>query len=140
MPKVFTSKNQKTGELGEYIACIYLKNKGFTIIEQNYYKLIGEIDIIAKKDSILHFIEVKSVSHQPDEFILAGETGGPIPAIRAEENFTREKSYKFKKIITLYMADKRVSHETMIEIDLLCVYIDRDTLKATIKPFWNIIL
>lgn len=133
MPKVFTSKTQKTGKLGEELACRYLKNKGFIIIEQNYYKLIGEIDIIAKKDSKLHFIEVKSVSCETLE-------NSSLLRVRPEENFTQDKMYKFKKIITLYLAEKHVSHETLIDIDLLCVFIDRNTKKATIKPFWNIIL
>lgn len=131
MPKVFTSKSQKIGESGENIACIYLKSKGFTVIERNYYKLIGEIDIIAKKANILHFIEVKSVSC---------EKIGQKTLIRPEENFTQEKIRKFKKIINFYLAHKNVTRETLIQIDLLAIYLDKETKKAQIKPFWNIIL
>lgn len=131
MPKVFTSKTQKIGKLGEDIACIYLKNLGFTISERNYYKLVGEIDVIAKKDNILHFIEVKTVSH---------ETKGQKPLIQPEENLTQEKIRKFKKIIDFYLTYKSVSHETKIQIDLLAIYIDKNTKKAQIKPFWNIII
>lgn len=133
MPKVFTSETQKIGKLGEDITCIYLKKLGFTVLERNYYKLIGEIDIIAKKEGILHFIEVKSVSCETLENMS-------LLAIKPEENFTLDKIYKFKKIISFYMGDKRVSHETQIQIDLLAVYIDKNTKKAHIKPFWNIIL
>jgi putative endonuclease len=140
VPKVFTSQTQKTGELGEDIACIYLKKLGFTVLERNYYKLIGEIDIVAEKKGILHFIEVKSVSYLPDS--VSGETLENIASvfIKPEENFTQDKIYKFKKIISFYTADKHVSHETEIQIDLLTIYIDRNTKKAQIKPFWNIIL
>jgi putative endonuclease len=133
MPKVFTSETQKIGKLGEDITCIYLKKLGFTVLERNYYKLIGEIDIIAKKEGILHFIEVKSVSCETLENMS-------LLAIKPEENFTLDKIYKFKKIISFYMGDKRVSHETQIQIDLLAVYIDKNTKKAHIKPFWNVIL
>ena len=52
----------KSGKVGECIAVKFLENKGFEIIEQNYRKKYGEIDIIAQKGKILHFIEVKSVS------------------------------------------------------------------------------
>lgn len=131
MPKVFTSKTQRIGELGESIACIYLKNLGFTIVERNYYKLVGEIDIIAKKNSVLHFIEVKTVSC---------ETNGQKPLIRPEENLTREKMRKFKKIIDFYLAHKHVSRVTEVQIDLLAVYIDSNTKKVQIKPFWNIVI
>ncbi len=51
----------KIGSLGEEIVVLYLKGKGFTILARNYtYQGIGEIDIIALKSDILHFIEVKT--------------------------------------------------------------------------------
>ena len=45
MPKVFTSRSQRTGELGEKIAVKYLESKGFSVLERNYTKKWGEIDI-----------------------------------------------------------------------------------------------
>ena len=41
-------------------ACEFLQNHGFTILCRNFRSRFGEIDIIAKKDEILHFIEVKA--------------------------------------------------------------------------------
>jgi putative endonuclease len=49
----------KKGILAEQFVCDYLTNNGFTIIVRNYRKRYGEIDIIAKKDDLLSFIEVK---------------------------------------------------------------------------------
>lgn len=43
----------------EDIACQYLSNNGYTIIERNFYSHHNEIDIIASKDGVLSFIEVK---------------------------------------------------------------------------------
>jgi putative endonuclease len=43
----------------EYIAALYLQAEGYEIIEHNFRCKIGEIDIIAKKDNYLRFIEVK---------------------------------------------------------------------------------
>ena len=50
------------GLKGEDKAQNFLKKQGFTIIERNFHSKFGEIDIIAQKDEILHFIEVKSTS------------------------------------------------------------------------------
>ena len=52
-----TSKGNKF----ETKACEYLVSNSFTIIDRNYHaKKLGEIDIIATKDDVYHFIEVKS--------------------------------------------------------------------------------
>ena len=48
------------GSLAEAKAIDFLKQNGFLIVEQNFYSRFGEIDIIAQKDDVLHFIEVKS--------------------------------------------------------------------------------
>jgi len=48
------------GNLAEDRACAYLDENGFMIVERNFYSRFGEIDIIASKESVLHFIEVKS--------------------------------------------------------------------------------
>ena len=42
------------------MAAKYLYDNGFEIIERNFYSRFGEIDIIAYKDEVLHFVEVKS--------------------------------------------------------------------------------
>lgn len=47
------------GEAGELSAINYIKEKGYTIVERNYHSRYGEIDIIAKKDNVYVFIEVK---------------------------------------------------------------------------------
>ncbi len=51
------------GSKAEEMAVVYLKAHNFQILEQNFYaKKMGEIDIIAQKDNLLHFIEVKSAT------------------------------------------------------------------------------
>ncbi|WP_035003149.1 MULTISPECIES: YraN family protein [unclassified Lebetimonas] len=53
--------NTKTkGNIAEQKAAQFLKNNNFKIIERNFYTKFGEIDIIAFKNSVFHFIEVKS--------------------------------------------------------------------------------
>jgi putative endonuclease len=53
------SKREK-GKIGEDAAIEFLKKQGFEILEQNYYYNHGEIDIIAKENGVLVFVEVKS--------------------------------------------------------------------------------
>ena len=48
------------GQEGEKIAIKYLQRLGYTIIEQNFRCKSGEIDIIAKEDNQIIFIEVKT--------------------------------------------------------------------------------
>jgi|SRR3989344_3724620 len=48
------------GSKGEEIACSYLREQGYRILEKNWKKSFGEIDIIALDGDFLVFIEVKS--------------------------------------------------------------------------------
>jgi len=50
------------GNLAEDLACKYISTLGFQVIDRNFTLRGGEIDIIAIKDEVLHFIEVKSGS------------------------------------------------------------------------------
>ena len=48
------------GDIAESKACNYLLENGYQVVERNFYSRFGEIDIIAFKDDVLHFVEVKS--------------------------------------------------------------------------------
>jgi putative endonuclease len=48
------------GDLAEDRACKFLYENGFMLVDRNFYSRFGEIDIIATKDEVLHFVEVKS--------------------------------------------------------------------------------
>lgn len=49
----------KIGNEAEDKASSYLQKEGYAILERNFHSKFGEIDIIAKKENILHFCEVK---------------------------------------------------------------------------------
>lgn len=55
------SKKSK-GQQGEQLIARYLQSQGYTINAINYTKRFGEIDIIAQKDSLVAFVEVKTRS------------------------------------------------------------------------------
>ena len=54
------AKHNLTGNKGEALAAEYLSQQGYTILHQNWRYSHWEVDIIAEKDGILHFIEVKT--------------------------------------------------------------------------------
>lgn len=56
--------SQKTGQWGESQALQYLVRQGYTVVTTNYRKRFGEIDIIARDDDVLVFIEVKCRKRQ----------------------------------------------------------------------------
>lgn len=151
MPKVFTSKTQKIGELGEEIACKYLINKGFTVVERNYTKKWGEIDIIAEKKGKLHLIEVKAVScvTLPD---VSHETTTPnrtssrsspykgeeeIRQYRPEENLHPQKMRRLLRTVQTYMMRK--DPEVEWQVDLYCVYIQLKDRVARVKVLENLV-
>ena len=55
----FTRK--QVGALGEKVAAEYLRRRGFSIRDRNFVRKTGELDIIAEKESTLHFVEVKTI-------------------------------------------------------------------------------
>ena len=75
------------GNIAEEKAKIFLFDNGYTIIEENFYSRFGEIDIIATKNNVLHFVEVKS----GDDYELA------------IQNITRSKIGKLLKTGDVYM-------------------------------------
>lgn len=53
-------ERQDLGQLGEKLACDFLRKNGYQIIDQNYRTRGGEIDIVAKDREMLVFVEVKT--------------------------------------------------------------------------------
>lgn len=53
-------KNKKLGQQGEQLIADKLQAEGYKIIARNYLKRAGEIDIIAQKDDLVAFVEVKT--------------------------------------------------------------------------------
>ena len=52
--------NITTGKMGEDMACSFLQKNEYHIFERNFKCRIGEIDIVAKKDNSVVFVEVKT--------------------------------------------------------------------------------
>ena len=54
------TERRNPGGPGEDEAARFLKKNGYLVLERNYATALGEIDIIAKKNGVIIFIEVKS--------------------------------------------------------------------------------
>lgn len=69
--------NKNIGNQGEQLAVAYLQQQGFTILERNWRYRFWEVDLIASKDQLLHFIEVKTRTSMtygyPEESITTGK-------------------------------------------------------------------
>ncbi len=68
-------KNGETGRFGENEACRYLKENGYEIVARNYRSRYGEIDIIARRDGAVVFVEVKA--RRDRAFAEAAQSVGP---------------------------------------------------------------
>ena len=128
-----TSK-QKTGEIGENIAVKHLVKHSFAILDRNYRKKWGEIDIVAEKDGILHFIEVKSVSCE------TGISPNLFQTYQPEENMHFWKRKRLTKAIQIYLSEKKVSYETEWQVDVVAVFLDFKARRAKIRVTENVIL
>ncbi len=132
MPKVFTSEKQKVGEVGENIAVRFLMKHNFLILDRNYTKKWGEIDIVAEKDGKLYFIEVKSVSCET----LKNET---LNQYSPEDNMHPWKLKRLARTIQTYLLSKKLNEKEW-QVDLLVVFLNLKDKSAKIKVVKDIIL
>ena len=80
-----------TAKLGEDLASEYIKNHGYKILERNFRKGYGEIDIIAIEGQILCFIEVKTRT--------SNQFGSPLEAINYWKLKTLTKTAQYYKML-----------------------------------------
>ena len=107
------------GDIGEDFASDYLKEAGFKILERNYLRRWGEIDIIAQKKGILYFVEVKTIAVT---FHING-----VEWHRPEDNLHRRKLARLKRAIQTYLFDTKRSIEDEWEFSAITVILKRKT-------------
>src|SRR3989338_6496930 len=119
------SEKRKFGDRGEALAEEYLKSKGYEILDHNFLRPWGEIDLITKKNDLLVFIEVKTRDAKNIENYLA------------EYSVNRAKVKKLQKICETYLSEKRYPNDQNWQIDVLAISIDEFINKNEIKHFEN---
>jgi putative endonuclease len=100
--------NRKIGSAYENIAKEYLINEGYTIVESNHINKCGEIDIIATKDEILVFCEVKYRTN-----MLYGD---PLEAV----DFRKQK--KITRTAMLYCTKNNIYMNKICRFDVIAIY------------------
>ncbi len=136
MPKIFTSKKQIIGETGEKVAERFLVKQNFLILDRNYTKKWGEIDIVAQKKNKLFFIEVKSVSREN----LVNVSRVTLDQYKPEDNMHPWKMKRLSRTIQTYLLDKKIGDDVDWQVDLVVVYLDLKNKKAKIKVVSDLIL
>lgn len=123
-------ENLSLGKLGEKAAAKFLKQKGYKILETNFFnprgKKLGEIDIIARKNGEIIFVEVKTR-------LSNGKN------ILPEENITFKKLYHLNKIARFYIRSKNF-WQFPYHFDAVSVWMSPDLKSAKIKHLENIFI
>jgi putative endonuclease len=141
---------RKLGDLGENIACDYLKKHGFEVVEKNYLRKWGELDIVAKKKGIIRFIEVKSVTCATLPPVVTHATiepktdksvrlTNPKDWFRPEDNMHPWKLKRLSRAIQTYLLEKRLD-DVDWQLDVVTVKIDEKRRVARVEMIENIII
>lgn len=128
-------KKNQIGAWGEEIAIKYLKNKGFKILEQNYLKKWGEIDIVAHETGKIRFVEVKTVSYETKEDLNNAISRGTW---RPEENVHYYKIQRLNRAIESWIMEN--NYEGEWEIDVIAVRVVPREKYATVKYIKDVVL
>ena len=95
------------GNEGEYRAAKYLESKGFEIIGRNWRTKLGEIDIIAVKNDILVFVEVKTLPN------------GTLDMIQRELNY--QKRERIIKTSKRFLLKHREYNNSYVRFDVIVI-------------------
>lgn len=107
------NNNKKIGNLGERLAKVYLLINGYQILKCNYRTKMGEIDIIAKKNNIIHFVEVKTRTNKK---------------IEARESIGKEKCIHILRVARYYLYQNKI-YDIGSQIDAIEVYLQKNSIE-----------
>ena len=127
------------GIKGEDIACRYLEKKGYSIVCRNYLKKWGEIDIVAKKANLLHFVEVKTVTREIN-LSFPNVTRGTEGEYRPEDNLHPWKLKRLSRVIQSYLMEKYEDSEPDWQFDVAIVILDMKKKIANVRLMEDIVL
>ncbi len=96
---------RKMGGIYEAKAAEYLQKKGFILLEQNYRNRSGEIDIIARDNEYLCFIEVK--------YRATSGYGSPLEAVDTK------KQMQIRKVALYYLMKQGFKDDVPCRFDVI---------------------
>ena len=122
---------QNIGKIGEDSAVKHFSSLGHTVLDRNYWKKWGEIDIVTRDSKgDIHFVEVKTVTRA---------TSG-VNNYDATENVHRWKRERLSRAIRTYLLEKRVGEDVLWQIDIVSVYLDKDKNLIGVEVLDDVIL
>lgn len=122
--KLNSTQKQTTGKKGEELALHFLIEKGFSILATNYRAgkgsgSNGEIDIIVKKENVIHFIEVKTRKNDdfgnPETFVSQAQAG--------------KISQTAELFLEKYEEELNQEFKGFIQFDIISILFEKDNLK-----------
>ncbi len=140
------ARHNDLGKLGEKIAVEFLERKGFTILDTNYSKRWGEIDIICqapkanivtREKRLVHFVEVKSTSKNVPRENKENVSCETYDSYRPEEMVHPQKIKRLRRVIQTYILEKHVEDW---QFDVIVAYINENKRIARCKYLKDIIL
>lgn len=111
---------RKIGKIYEDMACKYLKDNGYEIIDKNFSCKIGEIDLIAKNEGYICFIEVK---YREKNSLAKG-----MYAV------DKHKQNRIFKVAEVYLLSREMSFDTACRFDVISIDGDDITLIKNAFP------
>lgn len=134
-----SGKKNQIGHLGEEVVVQFLMKRRWQILDRNYLKKWGEIDIVARETSnhstIIHFVEVKTVSHETKQQLQQAVTHGTW---RPEEQVHAQKIKRLHRAIESWLMEHAYDGEWVIDVAAVRV-VPREKY-ATVKYVPNVIL
>lgn len=112
---------KETGKFGEDIAVKHLRKNKYKIISQNWQNKWGEIDIIAKKQKTLVFVEVKTLRQAQSR----------QPQFSPFDEIDQKKQEQLVKMAQIYLSSNKLPLETPHQIDIIAIELFSDKTKIT---------
>lgn len=142
------TEKRKLGDIGENAVSEYLKSKGFSILDRNYSRKWGELDIVAKKGGKVHFVEVKSISREITNNVSKETKNGHTSienkisreSYRAEDNIHPWKLKRLSRAIQTYLLDKNISDSIEWQFDVATVLVDQERKICKVSILSDIVL
>ncbi|MDP3996145.1 MAG: YraN family protein [bacterium] len=131
------AKHNETGRLGEDIACKFMTGEGFRVLDRNYSRKWGELDIVAVKRGKLHFVEVKTVSRDLESLEIARKKG-IVDGYKPEDNIHAWKVKRLRRVIQTYLANQK--NDPDWQFDVVTVMVDEKKRLARVFLHDNVIL
>ena len=113
------------GYFAQYLAVQWLRGRKYEILDENFRRPWGEIDIICQKDSVICFVEVKANKKES-------------PGFEPELRVNPEKVQKIIRTARTYLLSKKYPEDQEWRIDILSITMDKIREVAKIRYYKNV--